>query len=1445
MTVIAGDHIELLETTGSWHRGRNLFTQSTGIFPAAYGIPAGTKLTTSNDLLYSEASLTLSFALEAVIDPPPWAEMSKIVDRIFDVMTQVTLCVANSALDEITAARLTLASSLDNLRQAINFPTRERSASGALATLSTWGRAAKDPRDSDSGSKSLEYVVLHCLVEVYGPKKPLICRFYLWEQLQGRLLSTPASLTAMEGSVFNLVFDELEMRQIQSDADGKLDNIWLVIYSYDYAPASDGCSEEISLISCAVQRLPKAHGGRRSGAYFGKCKVYDIQSWTSSNKSALFALHTQLTSQQAFVAGDKQLQRFGPTFTLRFTPFHGVRDEIIKGQGMRGAIIVMPAQLPLQISPRLRRSFLTTTVCRVELDTRPSKLRVSVRLMDTAKQGFPACIENITGLSHDQCVWKGQVFAGRAVADFAETFGIDLALTDSPLCSLFLVVQVDKGGKSEKRLTPYAYGLIRLASDIGALTTQLEGSVQLFEFKPRGWTIEPSDYALFPKSRPVGTIGYQLIIATTLVTADEYLFRMMNLKAYRQDIEMALDKFMFSGLSEWSKFAPELMLSHCRIITTNERHARRAFQSLTAMFGELLSKAGSDYAQVLDEFIQTGLADAYLPALGDALLPFIVEILTGDNSSQDYRTLLKTVPYLVRLVLRSTALEPTPTRKQSVNELFAKLCEIVAQVEEDKLKNSFVMANQRLVLQHFARVVSDLALIFTPQETAALVLQFVRAIRAGNESIDRAKLGVLAQLIPIPALWTMETAPQMTALYAAEVKQALERAHARAEAEVLRILTSLFFSQSAVLVGWIPMLAPMASDRQILRLLLEIAFYFPLRFPRRVMLDLLGNSLRPTHEALFVVAHWFCTRADTLLRKPKEKLHDVLRHVVVLGASLGYANKDDIDYVINEQVYGLSSGLRVVAELFESLPVGLRSDRTLIKRVVEFAMCVDSPALARVYRAIVTADAVVGRRESLRALFGLMQNAGFGALREFFKSEDPMLQQTAECIHDLQLLPEDIGYESERAEAICRLLAIASHAEDHHITMTLVRMLLAVHQLCGNGAESAFALRELLMLIPCDDAETSGPLFGFRSTTGRGLHAEVIVKMTELLIDDGYQEYALPYLDQLVGTCVRPFRHVELMPQIATLRSRIFTSIVNGNRAFSRYFWVTFYGDNFDKYFKERSFVYRRPEKCGDGFADEIRSKFHHAEVGTERPPEGATAAYVRVIEVFRSSPEEVKDYLAMPPYAGPKYICEFKQQDQVTVFRADRPVLPDSTITDLVQEFVFVTETFPTKLRHVPVDLKKTVTRTLTAVENALCSVARLNYRVESNLFWYSNDLNEDIQIIGRIDEAITEVAQGLTLPQTPDSGMLLSYIDTFMTEEYVRCHPWTKQSVVKLRVMIQEQIDLIPRVLKVTPPAVQVKDQMALLTAIATCTEKAYQTYKLAKKLEIFGFKAAVGGK
>jgi hypothetical protein len=441
------------------------------------------------------------------------------------------------------------------------------------------------------------------------------------------------------------------------------------------------------------------------------------------------------------------------------------------------------------------------------------------------------------------------------------------------------------------------------------------------------------------------------------------------------------------------------------------------------------------------------------------------------------------------------------------------------------------------------------------------------------------------------------------------------------------------------------------------------------------------------------------------------------------------------------------------------------------------------------------------------------------------------------------LLPENPLYESERAEAACELLSIAADAQDRHITMTLLRMLLAVNETCGNNAETALALGQTLTLIKCsDDVEAGIP--GFVSANGREFHAEVLTKMAELLVQDGYEEYALPYMDQLVKTCIIPFRHVELMSQVAGLRSKIFTNIATGKRLFSRYFWVSFHGDGFGPEIQARQWVYRRPGQKGDSFFSEMRAKFPNATVGTAPPSQPLTDSYIRVVEVQVSSSQEVEDFLAKPPFTMPRCIAEFKCQDRVSVFRTETFATTDSPLSELIQEYIFVIETFPTTIRRVPVYRSRCVTRKLRVTQAATLSISRLNYRIASNLYWYHNDFGEGKQVIERLEEAVSEVALSLTLPQTLESGTLLAYLDDFLSSEYIYSHPRCASDIPKFKAVVQEQADLIPQVVRLNPPASVVKNQMALLTAIAGLTEKAFQTYMLIKaKLGPFGFKSVVG--
>jgi hypothetical protein len=736
--------------------------------------------------------------------------------------------------------------------------------------------------------------------------------------------------------------------------------------------------------------------------------------------------------------------------------------------------------------------------------------------------------------------------------------------------SLFLAIQVDR------QSSPYAYGLVHLSSQLGSLTRELDGETDLFEFRPKDKQVQPSDFPLFTRAKPIGRIGYSLVVATTLVTADEYLFRLLNLKYYKQDTLKALEHFMFAGMTEWSKFAPELMLSHCRIIATSERNAKPAFRSLAMMLGELLSKAGSDYSQLLDEFILSKFdvrnAEDYLIGLCDALVPFVMETLSADNSSQDYRTCLKAIPYIVRLIAKSYSLKPTEQKQLGVRALLEKLCGIVAQVEEDKTKNSFVTTNQRLLLLHFGSFVDDLPLIFSAQETSELLCKFVGSIREGSEQIDRAKLQLLNVLVP------KTKTPE---IYSVHIDKALE-----AQRDVM---TSLFFGTSdEFAVSFVPRLAARMQGEQVVRLLIAIGYICARRFPVETMLQVAKSSFVSPHERLFVLMHIVATRKTELVTSCPDSLFGIVVELAVAALA-----EQGLDNEIDSHVYSVNADYSVIADVFEAVPAEQQVKLDLIHPILELFIACHQDSLKQLYETMVKADVSLHgtpkrvHLATLRALYGIKEN-----MTMFFRSSD-MVQVATDIDLWRRYRETDRLTECERAEVLCRLLDFSRSLEDRELTLAFSLSLYKLHRDFHNDAEAAFVLRDCLALWPCDDTLVTEKFLEFEVVYARELHAQVRFRVVELLMLAGYHELALVLLDEVVAKCVLPWRNVELLPKVAEYRAKLYLGIGRGGREFPKFYRVGFAG---------KTFIYRVPGKVKLSLIDEVEVVFSHMKVSSEPP---------------------------------------------------------------------------------------------------------------------------------------------------------------------------------------------------------------------------------------------------
>jgi hypothetical protein len=190
-------------------------------------------------------------------------------------------------------------------------------------------------------------------------------------------------------------------------------------------------------------------------------------------------------------------------------------------------------------------------------------------------------------------------------------------------------------------------------------------------------------------------------------------------------------------------------------------------------------------------------------------------------------------------------------------------------------------------------------------------------------------------------------------------------------------------------------------------------------------------------------------------------------------------------------------------------------------------------------------------------------------------------------MHDLQLLAERRENESERAEAIWGLLAIAAETQDPYVSMTVVMMLFAVNRMCGGRIRDRGVPDARQMQRRGDERTAVRVPRHERAGAARGGDWE----------DGGVSDSGRTRgVWALVPRPARPDMRRTIQARRADgarRRSPLedLRNAANGNRTFSRYFWVAFYADGFGKYFQDRSYVYRRPGKSDGSFIADLKAK--------------------------------------------------------------------------------------------------------------------------------------------------------------------------------------------------------------------------------------------------------------
>lgn len=1453
MTVIPGDIIHVIESTGAWHRGRNLFTRHTGIFPSVCcdfteteTITLDTILAQPNDLIFYEASVTLNAALSAFSSSKTSQEAIRLAESIFTVVAQLENCQTGVT---VGVARASLAETIDKLRTVLGKHRIPRSFTNNHITLSTYGREGL-VSDKPNELKKTEYVLIHVNCEVRTLKKPAVCRFSLYDPTSKRFLSTTLSLLTLDGSRFDLLFDQLELRHVQMmpGDDGKNASLWLCIYTFDVAPQKDGLGYDRKFLSCAAVPLPRMKS-LDPAKYFGQSKTREVQSMTGP-KSIALELHKSLCNREIPPDLAKKLVRAGPAFQVKFTPIFGVTEEIIQKLG--DVLLIPPLQLPLQVDMGFKRNMLSVTVGNVIVDSHPKKLRIAARIVDTSKEVFTKGLENLTKIMCDSEVWFGPVVSGKRPFQ-NETFRIDLDVTGVDLSSLYLVIQIDKSGVTDKKLSPFAYSVIRLSSDVGSLTKDLEQTIPFYEFKPAGKSVTPKDFPVTKTSKKkAGTLDYHIDPASTVITQDEYLYRLIHMNECSSSITEALKNFMFCGISEWSKFAPDLILSLCKIIVKSEENRELAFSSLQAMFAEMLSKAGCDYSEIMHQFIEKEFEVAMetdseiVTGLWSKILELIMKVLDGPIQDQEYRTCIKTLPYHLELIGRSHIRDPDPQKQTRIMDLFDKLSEIIGRIETDKVTNSFYLTNQRLLLEHFSTMADDLPMIFGIEGACDITCKFVKSIRTDNDQINRAKMQLLWEFVDKRSLWTKETQEIMRELYTEQINWAFTKIEQSAcssprlspreessalntgkgqlqmEDYIYRILMSLFsVSNDDYAISFVSQLLMEERDSKALTmLLLTIAFLYPERFPFEELLKIIERRNVSVYELLFVLIHVANARKDHIIERMKKGEGKALFSCALDLAQVCWSEMGEVvDRTLNEYVYSINNDMTILVSLFDALPLKEKVDYDIANQLLIVYTYCQVPVLSQLWYCILKSDIELngscnhGRRATLHGLWIAARHDNFEALNTFFNDHStPLLEELSikysDAVHMIHII-QKVGLaksgEDERAEALIYLLNMAKDCEDTGMQLKMLKLLVELNLARQNNIEAGFTYSEILKLIPCDNTRLPKKMMHFKAKRGRELHCEVLFEIIELFISSHYEEFALDFCDQIIETCIEKFGLIELMPRVLACKETIYRNVSSTTRSYSSFIRASFFGNGFSKCFRNRTFVYRRGDAVGvNAFKEELKQTFPgEIGIGSDTPTEEQLQndgfRYIQLANVVPSTIQEAQDPFHQPEYKlQPRYVTDFEEYNRPTVFRADilsfssGDQSPRGSLSavgiGVTQQFITVKNTFPYFARRVEVDTSKTVQCSLNPLENATIVLVRKTRAILSDYLWVSHKLSQNQeQDTGTISRLALTI-QGAVHAGT--SGKTKGYMEAYLDPGYLRDNPDQEKNVDKFKEALQQHM-------------------------------------------------------
>ena len=1402
VSLLTGDHLEIFHRCDGWLHGRHFHTQIEGIFPeccvAFYEtrtIDERALLAKPEDLLMVEARYTMRYALQEIQRSKNPAVICSITNCLNEIVTQVKAFSSTSSREVILNIHHDLATALDELRSVLKLKKPLRTENGSESTLTTWGREMFTQAPVVRlHRREAQHAMFHFSIEAVNLKTKLECRFAIYATKKQPWITEPISrYLSQDNPKCDLLFTDFDKKTLN-------DKLYLVVYTYE--------PEDRNIVSVCVCELPAC---KTDSALRKPTMKFDARSYDCDNSAVFYGIHEKLINREPRVM--KSVKDASPTFTIHFTPFFGTKAEF-KEKGYTRYQTVAPLFMPNVVPAVFRKSTVTLTANALIQNNPKKKTRLVFRLMDRCQGTFLPFVEDVATGEKNADYWRSSAMksAKGELMLINESFTIDLLKTKTLMKDLFIAVEVQHSGFGDFSSTSAAYGIIPLASEIGSLVIPSDPRVALYHLNLKKG-VEPkfSDFVIQSSEdtgKAVGFLSYNINFSSTVTTTNVTLYKLLNFQQFQSETSEVLQTFSQCGISEWCKFFKKIALNLCLIMVTKPEVKEEAFNQLLFIFSEVLARTTSDYVRQIKEFIMeqfnheksTGNHPT-LMKLHSVMLPLVLEKIYIDDTSIQFRNMVKCAPYFFEIIMRSLKIRLQSEKVDltgilsDITRFIERLCCIVREVtsENDIHRKGFVFTNQQFTIQHFAAVISAIVICIPTRQVAPLVVRFITSIRyipddRKQPPIEKSKMKCLLALASTSCWKDPESREILAGTYTSILTSASSQPYLLDF--VVQILAALFLCvRNDYIVQFIPLLEEnykKEDSPSMARLLLIIAYTVPTKVPRSLMLRLVRSKTLGAPEKLFVFSNFVLMERDELEKMMRDPEQPGMRKLRFLESYLDLSTwatllpgYDPLERMIQTAIYPVSNIYKTVLALFRAIPKDQRFGLQISFAILRCYMVQNSDDLYVMFRKIVMTDA----RENggtpkkiilplLRSVDKLSKEKGFLSLQRMFPRTDVKLQRFNEqfynvirWVYDFRNLEYLSRNQDQLTDAVTKIVKVCEQTTDRDIQPKLLLRLADYHTKCQNYVEAAEAMLRVLDFVPCDYSKRP-PYFELKCETGVEVHRAVLKRCIELYAKGNYEDLGLEVVERAKAQVVYPYKFFNFMPDLLKLESSLYSRISSSERTFSKYYFVGFYGTGFDNYYRNRSFIYRKTYNPNESFRDELNLRFPEATIDTRAPVKNVVEGpgmYIQVMPVEIARPQEIENPFYLPEDTHRlKYLVDFELNKGANIFRYEADIGADQATKGMDQCFFYTLESFPSTSFRLEVTLRKTVLRRLNPLDAAALKLGRLNFKfaVETYFFTFLYENEQEIDPM-RLSKFTMELG---TAVETALNGALAQTIDAFL---------------------------------------------------------------------------------